>query len=316
MLPMWISPDGEMPDETTTGLPEAMAASAASSAQCRATVSPLVIPARYIAAGAAIKKNRIVLEMLLRPVIETRVRGFMERINLRDAARQTARSVTTLRRYIRSGRLRADKLPGRFGPEYFVTAEQLASAGLEPPSPETASEDSSAPGASRTALASRSALARVTPLDRVLRESVPITLFQDLQLKHEQLLVQYGMVRAGGLRVLEMQAEIESRRRQIEDAQAENTRVKERLAREAGDLRKRLREAELELEGRRVEAAALREKVRGLEMLTRNSVTNEEIDRQFSDVMEQIRRVDRLTAEHDVREPGPGRHLPHPDPEH
>ena len=135
-------------------------------------------------------------------------------------------------------------------------------------------------------------------------------------MKHEQLLVQYGMVRAGGLRVLEMQAEIEARRRQIDDAQAENTRVKERLAREAGDLRKRLREAELELEGRRVEAAALREKVRGLEMLTRNSVTNEEIDRQFSDVMEQIRRVDRLTAEQDVREPGPGRHAPHPDPEH
>jgi hypothetical protein len=241
----------------------------------------------------------------------------MERINLRDAARQTARSVTTLRRYIRSGRLRADKLPGRFGPEYFVTAEQLASAGLEPPSPETASEDGAAPGASRTALASRAALSLASvPLDRVLRESVPISLFQDLQLKHEQLLVQYGMVRAGGLRVLEMQAEIEMRRRQIEDAQAENLRVKERLAREAGDLRKRLREAELELEGRRVEAAALREKVRGLEMLTRNSVTNEEIDRQFSDVMEQIRRVDRLTAEHDVKEPGPGRHVPHPDPEH
>ena len=240
----------------------------------------------------------------------------MERINLRDAARQTARSVTTLRRYIRSGRLGADKLPGRFGPEYFVTADQLASAGLEPAPAGTGATVSGVPG---TALAPRSAgeLALASaPLDRLLRESVPITLFQELQLKHEQLLVQYGMVRAGGLRVLEMQAEIESRRRQIEDAQAENTRVKERLAREAGDLRKRLREAELELEGRRVEAAALREKVRALEMMTRNSVTNEEIDRQFSDVMEQIRRVDRLTAEHDVREPAPGRHAPHPDPEH
>jgi hypothetical protein len=158
------------------------------------------------------------------------------------------------------------------------------------------------------------------PLDRVLRESVPITLFQELQMKHEQLLVQYGMVRAGGLRVLDMQAELEVRRRQLDDAQAENTRVKERLAREAGDLRKRLREAELELEGRRVETAALREKVRGLEMLTRNRVTNEEIDRQFSDVMAQIRRVDRLTAEREVRERAPAgpwhESRPHPDPEH
>jgi hypothetical protein len=149
---------------------------------------------------------------------------------------------------------------------------------------------------------------------------VPVFLFQDLQLKHEQLLVQYGMVRAGGLRVLEMQAELDTRRREIDDAQAENTRVKERLAREAGDLRKRLREAELELEGRRIEAAALREKVRGLEMLTRNNVTNEEIDRQFSDVMAQMRRVDRLTAEAELNDPPPGRPWPpqgpHPDPEH
>jgi hypothetical protein len=245
----------------------------------------------------------------------------MERINLRDAARQTARSVTTLRRYIRSGRLKADKLPGRFGPEYFVTAEQLATAGLDAPEPGAPAAGPHVSEAHGTAMVPRSPYSALAsaPLDRVLRESVPISLFQDLQLKHEQLLVQYGMVRAGGLRVLEMQAEIETRRRQIDDAQAENTRVKERLAREAGDLRKRLREAELELEGRRVEAAALREKVRGLEMLTRNSVTNEEIDRQFSDVMAQIRRVDRLTAEQDVREPLPRGlepHGPHPDPDH
>ena len=239
----------------------------------------------------------------------------MERINLREAARRTARSVTTLRRYIRSGSLAADKLPGRFGPEYFVTAEQLAAAGLDAPGAE------SAPPAVNLVPRSPSAESLATaPLDRVLRESVPISLFQDLQLKHEQLLVQYGMVRAGGLRVLDMQAELDTRRRQIEDAQAENTRVKERLAREAGELRKRLREAELELEGRRVEAAALREKVRGLEMLTRNRVTNEEIDRQFSDVMEQMRRVDRLTAEQEqkdtaLKSPWHER-VPHLDPEH
>jgi hypothetical protein len=247
----------------------------------------------------------------------------MERINLREAARRTARSVTTLRRYIRSGGLIADKLPGRFGPEYFVTAEQLQAAGLDAPATGSAPSDTASPERTGTALAPRSPSAlSASPaaLDRMLRESVPISLFQDLQLKHEQLLVQYGMVRAGGLRVLEMQAELESRRRQVEEAQAENTRVKERLAREAGELRKRLREAELELEGRRVESAALREKVRGLEMLTRNRVTNEEIDRQFSNVMEQMRRVDRLTAEREVHDTAAGspwhERGPHPDPEH
>jgi hypothetical protein len=119
------------------------------------------------------------------------------------------RSVTTLRRYIRSGRLVADKLPGRFGPEYFVTAEQLSSAGLSTREPGSGPVDTARPEPRRSALVARSvsALASASgPLDRVLRETVPITLFQDLQLKHEQLLVQYGMVRAGGLRVLEMQA--------------------------------------------------------------------------------------------------------------
>jgi hypothetical protein len=247
----------------------------------------------------------------------------MERINLREAARRTARSVTTLRRHIRSGVLVADKLPGRFGPEYFVTAEQLAAAGLNPPDPHAQPSEPVRSDVNGSALVARAHASRAlasAPLDRVLRESVPISLFQDLQMKHEQLLVQYGMVRAGGLRVLDMQAELETRRRQIEDAQAENTRVKERLAREAGDLRKRLREAELELEGRRVESAALREKVRGLEMLTRNRVTNEEIDRQFSDVMDQMRRVDRLTAEREAKDKSTGNAWhergPHPDPEH
>jgi hypothetical protein len=247
----------------------------------------------------------------------------MEPISLREAAERTARSVTTLRRYIRSGRLSAEKLPGRFGPEYVVTDEQLSAAGLEPEERGAGAAAETHGDAGRSALAVRSTSAMAAgpaSWDRVFRESVPISLYHDLQLKHEQLLVQYGMVRAGGLRVLEMQAELAARGGQVEEAQAENTRVKLRLAKEAGELRKRLREAELELEGRRIEVAALREKVRGLEMLTRNTVTNEAIDRQFSNVMDQIRRVDRLTAEHEVREPASGAPWPargpHPDPEH
>jgi hypothetical protein len=241
----------------------------------------------------------------------------MDRLSLREAAIKTARSVTTLRRHIRSGRLRADKIPGRFGPEYFVTEEQLASAGLETAPPETPRpEAKQAAGALARRVGER---AWMPSLEALVRDTVPAALFQELQMKHEQLLVQYGMVRAGGLRVIEMQAELDARRRHLEDAQAENARVKDRLAREAGDLRKRLREAELELEGRRIEAAALREKVRGLEMLTRNRVTNETIDRQFSDVIDQLRRVERLTAEHEIADPASSpwpRPKPQPDPEH
>jgi hypothetical protein len=241
----------------------------------------------------------------------------MERLSLREAAERTARSVTTLRRYIRAGRLQAQKAPGRFGPEYFVTEEDLTRAGLPPLSASSGQALVAAPKGARSLAAPEPA---TTPaLERVLRETVPVTLFQDLQMKHEQLLVQYGMVRAGGLRVLEMQAELDARRRQIEESQAETVRVKERLASEAGELRRRLREAELELEGRRVEAAALREKVRGLEMLTRNTVTNEQIDRQFDDVMDQMRRVERLAADHDradlTASPWPAR-APLPEPEH
>lgn len=243
----------------------------------------------------------------------------MERLSLRDAAALTARSVTTLRRHIRSGRLRADKMPGRFGPEYFVTAEQLTEAGLET-SAERDRADAAAPAAGTTALVRRAERALAGPLEQLVRETVPLMLFQELQMKHEQLLVQYGMVRAGGLRVLEMQAELDAKRRHLDDAQAENVRVKERLAREAGDLRKRLREAELELEGRRIETAALREKVRGLEMLTRNNITNETIERRFAEVLDQARRIERLTAEHEAAPPAPGGpwtpRPPHTDPDH
>ena len=39
----------------------------------------------------------------------------------------------------------------------------------------------------------------------------------------------------------------------------------------------------------------MREKVRALEMLTRNSTTNATIEKQFSEVMEQMQRIDRMT---------------------
>jgi len=201
-------------------------------------------------------------------------------MTLREAAERTDRSVTTLRRYIRSGRLRAEMREGRYGPEYFVSAPDLAEAGLE----------------ARSATSLALVPASDALLERLALQTVPAPLFQELQMKHEQLLVQYGMVRAAGLRVLDLQAQVEDREAQAAAARDEGSRLRERLQRETGELRRKVHVCELELEGRALEIAALQEKVRALEMLTRNAVTTESIERQYGQVMEQIRRVDKLRA--------------------
>jgi hypothetical protein len=133
-------------------------------------------------------------------------------------------------------------------------------------------------------------------------------------MKHEQLLVQYGMIRAGGLRALELEAELVAKRAALEQTQSQLNRLRERSAYDADLVRQHLRDAQLELEERRLTIDALEEKVRGLEMLTRNAQTSESIEQQFSAVMEQSRRVDALTTE---RRPGPAWVAPPADePEH
>ena len=228
----------------------------------------------------------------------------MERMSLREASARTSLSITTLRRYIRSGRLHAEKLQGRFGPEYFVSPRDLESAGIEPLD--------GPPTEASTALAVPAAAA----IERAFRESVPLSLFQELQMKHEQLLVQYGMMRAGGLRSLELQAQLDARRGQIDEARSEAARLRDRLAREGSDLRRKVRESELEIEGLRLENAALREKVRALEMLTRNAVTNESIERQWERVVDQARKVDRLMGSPDLPAPSPAPSPSGLEPEH
>ena len=207
----------------------------------------------------------------------------MERMTLREAAQRTSRSITTLRRYIRSGRLHAEKRLGRFGPEYFLSVEGLAEAGLDT----TADEVS-------TALAARPSAPLAPAGLRAARDAVPLSLYLELQMKHEQLLVQYGMVRTTGLRALEIQAELERKNVELEAAGVRLARLARESRRDREQRDQELRRARLELEGRALEIAALREKVRALEMLTRNAVTNESIEEQFQQVMDQSRRVDRL----------------------
>lgn len=224
-------------------------------------------------------------------------------MTLRAAAERTERSVTTLRRYIRSGRLHAEKRPGRYGPEYFVSEQNLCDAGLE----------------RRDETPERAPVERPRALTRFRAEVLPTVLYQELQMKHEQLLVQYGMVRAGGLRAVELQAEVEAKRVEVQQCREEIALLKERSQRENAVLRQRLRESELECEGRALEVAALREKVRALEMLTRNAVTSETIERQFVAVREQMRLVDRLSENTPLEPRSAGNRFPAdrgPEPEH
>jgi hypothetical protein len=203
----------------------------------------------------------------------------MTRMNLREAADRTMRSVTTLRRYLRSGRLKAEKTYGRYGPEYFVTEKDLQEAELlfennqEKTDPEAL-------------------IANTEPALPAVG-TIPLTLFQELQMKHEQLLVQYGMVRAGGMRVMELQADLESRNQEIVTLKQDVAVLKSRLQDSSTPFVRRIHEAELELKGRQLEIDALTEKVRGLEMLTRNSATNRSIESQFSDLLDQEYRVEK-----------------------
>jgi len=151
----------------------------------------------------------------------------MERMNLRQAAERCARSITTLRRYIRSGRLHAEKRNGRFGPEYSVTEEQLSAAGFK-----------LGAGKRCTAIAARQS----SSADYSPHAAVPLALFQELQMKHEQLLVQYGMLRAGGLQALGKRSELEARKREIDI-----------LVQQKNRLQQQLQEARLELEGKSLE---------------------------------------------------------------
>lgn len=207
----------------------------------------------------------------------------MTRMNLREAADRTMRSVTTLRRYLRSGRLKAEKTYGRYGPEYFVTEQDLLDAELLfESSQQTPHSEALAPN-------TESGL----PVGPVDRETIALTLFQELQMKHEQLLVQYGMVRAGGMRVMELQADLQSRRQEITELRQDVAVLKSKLQDSSTPFLTRIHEAELELKGRQLEIDALKAKVRGLEMLTRNSATNRSIESQFTDLLNQEQRVEK-----------------------
>src|SRR6185436_16477917 len=149
------------------------------------------------------------------------------------------------------GRLKAEKDVGKFGEEYRIRREDLLALGFTPAEQEAASP---AP------------LVRSTPASAALpQDLVPISLYNDLLMKHEQMLVQYGMIRAGGQKLLEYKADAEAKSEALERAEERFQALRQRAIQEIGLLRKQLREMEIKLEERRIEATILHETVGRLE---------------------------------------------------
>src|SRR4030095_10130641 len=121
----------------------------------------------------------------------------MKTLTIRQASEAMGRAPATIRRYIKSGRLPAEKEQGKFGEEFRIKTEDLQALGLVRekgplhPAPESAA----------------------LPVRWAPQESgerlVPRDLYSELVMKHERLLVQYGMIRAGGVKLLEARADLE-----------------------------------------------------------------------------------------------------------
>jgi predicted DNA-binding WGR domain protein len=228
------------------------------------------------------------------------------RLSLKEAAERTGRSVTTLRRYIRALRLRAEKTPGRFGPEYTLDLDSLRAAGFDLlPGGAHRAEPSTARAPAGLLQAPAPAHGNGTsgaleipqvsrPLERILQDFVPADIYRELAMKHEQLLVQYGMVRSSGQRLFEFREEAEARAEDLRLTRERNKETQDRASREIGFLRQHLRQAELEIEQKNQDLSSLREKTRVLELRTRNAVMTESIEQQFLKLFQKEREVESL----------------------
>lgn len=225
-------------------------------------------------------------------------------MTLRAAAARTGLSATTLRRYIKSGRLRARLIPGRYGPEYVVDDEGLRGAELLGPATPLAEAiplrpasrfpvsssarpvgDEFGPEGLDLPAAADDSAAPADLLDAdlsALRDVVPGLLYRELLMKHEHLLVQYGMMRVSGQQLLEVRREAERRADEARAAAAELETIRDRHAREIGALKSRLRQAELEIAARDDDALRLRADIRRLEIALRNAVKSNVIDEEFA----------------------------------
>jgi len=194
-------------------------------------------------------------------------------MTLRQAAERTGLSATTLRRYIKAGRLRARLIPGRYGPEYVVDEHDLKAAGLQ------LREEKPAAG---TALAPASQAAGSIAPPGGSHDMVPGILYRELLMKHEHLLVQYGMMRMSGQQLYEIRQEADRRAAEARRAAEELARIRDRHAREIGQLKARLRQMELELQEKDDEIRRLEVELKKLRIAERNARRALEIEQKFS----------------------------------
>jgi len=218
----------------------------------------------------------------------------MTDLTIREASQQIRRTPATIRRYIRSGRLKACKQMGKFGEEYRIRRDDLIALGFAPADP-----------IERPSMA----LVPASPAPAAL--SVPISLYNELMMKHEQLLVQYGMIRAGGQKLLEYKAEADSRVDELRRAEQRYQTLRSRAVQEIGFLRKRLRQAESQIEERKIEITLMQEKLKRLEMAADEAATHEGFETRISEIRDKERTIEELSRadvadDREVSDPGAG----------
>lgn len=208
----------------------------------------------------------------------------MTLLTIREAAQLIARTPATIRRYIRSGRLAASKEEGKFGEEYKIRREDLLALGFTPVSAE-----------GRTDLVLSAAQAPA-PRSASIEPGVPASIFNDLLMKHEQMLVQYGMIRAGGQKLLEYKAEAEAKDEALKRADERYRALRARAVKEIRFLRKHLREAEIEVEDRNIEIVLLQEKVKRLEKAAADAASIDSFDQKVVEIRQKERAIAQLEA--------------------
>jgi len=208
----------------------------------------------------------------------------MEQYTIKEVADITGISSTTIRRYIKSGKITASLQKGRYGPEYKISRESISAAGLEKSSLVPVKKNGNNNGRS------------AEDLSALLKDFVPTALFQELSMKHEQLLVQYGMIRAGGQRLLEYKADSDVKEQMLKEKQMQFEMTLKKFLDEINFLKKHLRLAELEIEGKNTKIRELKDKMKVLELVSRNAVTTESIEKQFLEIYSKQQEIQRLSG--------------------
>jgi len=203
-------------------------------------------------------------------------------LTIREASRLISRTPATVRRYIRSGRLKAEKEIGKFGEEYKIRREDLLALGF--------STDETLPARVPHPLPA----SRETAPQEIM---VPASLYNDLLLKHEQILVQYGMIRAGGQKLFEYKAVAEAKDDELKQAEDRYQALRSRALKEIQFLRKHLREAEIEVGERNIEITLLQEKIKRLEAAAAHAATAGSFDKSIVEIRQKEHEIAQIEAE-------------------